>query len=230
MYTNSSENGLNKISTISGQQGFQWRQLTLEITSTSVYRILLEAIIGDGNLGDIAVDDITYTENVPCGSLTPITTTTTTTYPPTLLDCDFECNCPCSWNFDPTGNMNWIIQQGASEVLFTGPSADHTLQSPAGYYAYIKTQSPVVFNDSARLISPTVSTGSTGICLKFFYHMFGTSINRLNIYARRDNNLGKVIWQKIGEQGNKWFLGQVFVENLSNFEFVFEGVAGNNVR
>ena len=126
--------------------------------------------------------------------------------------------------------MNWIIKQGASDVLFTGPNADHTLQSSAGHYAYINTNTPVVFNDAARLISPTVYAGSNGFCLQFFYHMFGTNINRLNLYVKQNNTMGKPIWQKIGEQGNSWMLGQVYLENMNAIQIVFEGVAGNGVR
>ena len=60
--------------------------------------------------------------------------------------------------------------------------------------------------------------------------MFGTDINRLNIYARQNGNLGKAIWQKIGEQGNKWLLGQIYLDQIQNIQFVIEGVAGNGPR
>jgi hypothetical protein len=60
--------------------------------------------------------------------------------------------------------------------------------------------------------------------------MYGTDINRLNIYAKQSDNLGKPIWQKIGEQGNKWLLGQIYLEKIQNIQFVIEGVAGNGPR
>ena len=99
-----------------------------------------------------------------------------------------------------------------------------------GYYAYILTKSPVTSNSAARLLSQNVNVGSNGICFKFFYHMYGTEINRLNIYAKQSGNLGKPIWQKIGEQGNKWLLGQIYLEKIQNIQFVIEGVAGNGPR
>ena len=182
----------------------------------------------------VALDDlifgptcIPYNQDLPSSTLPP---TTTTSFPITNLGCDFECNCPCSWNLDPSGTTNWIIKQGASDVLFTGPSADHTLQSSSGYYAYIITKIPVVFNDVARLISPNINIGSNGICLQFFYHMYGTNINRLNIYAKKSGNYGNPIWQKIGEQGNKWILGQVYLERLETIQLVIEALAGNGLR
>ena len=190
--------------------------------------------MGDSYKSYIALDDlitgplcIPYNEDL---STSIAATPPTTPIPLNYFNCDFECNCPCSWNFDPTGTTNWQIKQGASDVLFTGPSADHTLQSSAGHYAYIITKSPVVFNDVARLISQNISIPSNGMCFQFFYHMYGTSINRLNIYAKQNNNLGKAVWQKIGEQGNKWNLGHVYLEKLGNVQLVIEGVAGNGIR
>jgi hypothetical protein len=111
------EKTVEKISSINGPQGFQWFNLKIDISSDSPYRVVLEGVIGNGNLGDIAIDDISYIENSPCN---PITSVPIITYPTSYLDCDFECNCPCSWSFDPTSNMNWIISKGASEDLFTG--------------------------------------------------------------------------------------------------------------
>lgn len=184
----------------------------------------------------IALDDlitgptcIPYNQELPSFTL-PTTIATTTFFPVKSLACDFECNCSCSWNFDPTGTINWIIKQGPSTDLFTGPTTDHTLQSSTGFYAYISTQSSVLFNDAARFISPILNIGSSGLCLQFFYHMYGANINRLNIYLKQNDNFGKPIWQKIGDQGNKWILGQVYVDQLGNFQLVIEGVAGNGIR
>ena len=190
--------------------------------------------MGDSYKSYIALDDlitaptcIPYSQELPSSTSSP---PTTTNFPVTNLNCDFECNCACSWIFDPTGTTNWQIKQGASDILFTGPNADHTLQSSSGYYAYIITQSPVVFNDAARFISPNINVASSGICFQFFYHMYGTNINRLNLYAKQNENLGKPIWQKIGDQGNKWILGQVYLEQLGNIQLVIEAVAGNGLR
>ena len=181
----------------------------------------------------IAVDDfvtgpgcIPYNQDLP-SSTTPASIITSTNL--TILACNFECNCPCSWNLDPTNDMPWKVKKGPSDIIFTGPSADHTLQSTAGHYAYIETN-VTSLNNAARLISPLVSVGSTGLCFQFFYHMYGTNINRLNLYTKQNGNLGKAVWQKIGEQGNRWILGQVYLEYLSNVQFVIEGVAGNGAR
>lgn len=223
---------MEPVSTISGQHGFQWRKLFVDITSYNKYRIVLEAVIGDGILGDIAIDDISFTENISCGSLTTNSQLTTTTANPstTIYDCNFEAGWFCNWNLDAENDMNWKVQQGPSNIIFTGPSADHTLETALGYYIYIRTEAPVVYGDSARLISPVVNFNPSGVCLRFFYHMYGSNINKLNVYAKKNDDLGKPIWQKNGQQGNRWHLGKVFLENLIDFQFVLEGVAGDGVR
>ena len=173
---------------------------------------------------------IPYNQELPLLPTTTTTTTTTTAFPITNLGCNFECNCLCSWTLDPTNDMNWLVTKGPSNIVFTGPSADHTLQSASGHYAYIETLAPVSLNAAARIISPTVNIGSSGVCFQFFYHMYGTNINRLNIYAKQNGALGKPILQKIGEQGNKWILGQIYLEEISSVQYVIEGLSGNGAR
>lgn len=80
VYTNSSAFGLVNIHSIKGEQEYEWIKLSLELASDVEYRIVLEAVIGDGSDGDIAIDDISYKESL-CNSTpttsTKITTTTT---------------------------------------------------------------------------------------------------------------------------------------------------------
>jgi hypothetical protein len=76
----------------------------------------------------IAVDDfvtgpgcIPYNQDLPSSTTPPSIITMANL---TFLACNFECNCLCSWNQDQSNVMNWIINQGPSGQLFTGPSAD----------------------------------------------------------------------------------------------------------
>jgi hypothetical protein len=68
--------------------------------------------------------------------------------------------------------------------LGTGPDGDHTTGSRTGHFIYIETSVPAKFNDTARLISPDVIVANDDQCFRFYYHMFGSNIYRLNIYAR----------------------------------------------
>jgi hypothetical protein len=103
---------------------------------------------------------------------------------PTLYDCDFECNCVCNWMNDLSTNFNWTIGRGSTLSASTGPSVDHTTASRFGYYIYIETSAPAKPNDTARLVSPDLVVADEETCFRFYYHMYGSDIYRLNVYAR----------------------------------------------
>jgi hypothetical protein len=147
----------------------------------------------------------------------------------TSLDCNFECNCICQWEYDLTGQYNWTLNKGSTQNLLTGPSADHTTDSEDGYYLYSKSilvdsSTPA----SARIISPYSKIKSNGGCLKFFYHMYGADVDKINIYLTEanSNDNGKPVWQKYGNRGDKWLFGHVYVEAESSetdYKFIIEG-------
>jgi hypothetical protein len=152
--------------------------------------------------------------------------TTTVTYPPTALDCNFDCNCLCNWINDQSGDFNWSLKNGTTITTITGPSVDHSTDSLFGFYVYIETSSPRVENDKARLISPEVNIPVKGGCFKFFYHMFGSDIYKLNIYIQTNNDpLTKPVWQKQGNKGDFWLSGSVYINNpFINTKFIIEGI------
>lgn len=177
---------------------------------------------------------MTYAPNSHCGDYTTAeaSTRSTTTAFVNNLDCNFDCNCTCRWVDDPTSEFKWTVWKGPTPTQLTGPSADQTTDSLSGYYIYIETSSPRKENDAARITSNFIDvTFSNGGCFKFFYHMFGADIGRLNIYSQFNNNsvfgsYGKPIWQKQGNQGDKWYYGQVYVNGTSLYRtrFIIEGI------
>lgn len=68
----------------------------------------------------------------------------------------------------------------------------------SGHYMFIETSSPRRPNDTARLISQTV-TPTSGACLRFWYHMYGTHINTLNVYTKSGGQLGTPVWSHTGK-------------------------------
>ena len=85
-----------------------------------------------------------------------------------------------------------------------------------GYYLYIETSQHNP-NDSARIISPPVTSGGAA-CILFWYHMYGADVNRLNMYIRASGSasLGKPYWTRSGTHGDRWVPAQVEVVQLSN--------------
>ena len=68
-----------------------------------------------------------------------------------------------------------------------------------GHYMYIETSSPRVRGDYAILISPMMKFSGTN-CLKFSYHMYGTTIGRLDVSINSRN-----VFSTSGDHGNNWY-------------------------
>ncbi|UJR31098.1 hypothetical protein I4U23_018606, partial [Adineta vaga] len=244
IYTSTKANPKTEVNRINGEQGNLWKKLNTDIAVTlqnrEWVRIIVEGIAGPSFQGDIAVDDITWSPNATCQSTDTTAASTTpsvpTTYPPTIYDCDFECNCTCQWKHDETLPFKWIIRKGSTSSIDTGPEADHTTGSRQGHFIYIETSSPAQFNDTARLISPDLIVVNDDQCFRFYYHMFGSDVYRLNVYARINGNLGKALWQKEGNQGNQWLFGRIQLRgNVEQavgqpFQLVLEGIVGTGFR
>jgi hypothetical protein len=149
---------------------------------------------------------------------------------------------PLSWNncwtqASPGGSsVRWESEDasGANEnSLNTGPFYDNTTPGAAGgTYMYIETSSS---GGPAELTSPTVDfTSLTNPELKFHYHMYGATINKLVVYAQGLTGARVAIDSIIGQQqtaGSDSFL--VRTVNLSSltgttYSFIFEGHRGTS--
>ena len=77
---------------------------------------------------------------------------------------------------------------------------------------YIETSWPRSYGDKAILsFSPPGLLGIGKVsCLRFYYHMYGATINRLNVF-----NGYSIAFTKSGQQGNRWLYAEVtvFVQN-----------------
>ena len=73
---------------------------------------------------------------------------------------------------------------------------------------FIETSSPRSYGDKARLLfSPPRSATGNFSCLKFYYHMYGATINRLNVFNGNTN-----VFTQSGQQGNRWLYAEVTVK------------------
>ena len=56
-------------------------------------------------------------------------------------------------------------------------------------------------------------------CFRFLYHMSGRNIERLDILLQVRSQQGdNLIWQKIGDQGNKWMQGGIGIGYTGEFQ------------
>ncbi|XP_066304382.1 fibrinogen C domain-containing protein 1-A-like [Branchiostoma lanceolatum] len=84
--------------------------------------------------------------------------------------------------------------------------------------------------DSARLISTPLNLGNTIYCLNFNFHMYGTQIGTLNVYAKQRGNstLGAAIFGRSDFQGNRWKFSELSLPERGGFlQIVFETIRGS---
>jgi hypothetical protein len=137
--------------------------------------------------------------------------------------CDFDK--PCS-NWDST---YWTISSISSPSINTGPISDHT--GNGGNYAYISSsgQDGEKFRLRSISLPPTQTFSSLaanyerGVCLQFWYHMYGPEIGSLNLYVETANQL-KLRWRKSGTQVNRWKYASVYIDTIFDFNVIFEAV------
>ena len=109
---------------------------------------------------------------------------------------------PC-WTQSTNDVFDWIINNGPTTSLTTGPSDDIT---GGGNYMYTETSVPRAAGDSAILISPSIDISSlTSAEISFQCHMYGASMGTLRVDASSDGGTTfNTIWTKTGDQGDVW--------------------------
>ncbi len=116
----------------------------------------------------------------------------------------FESNLG-DWKNATTGDdIDWTRDSGGTPSSQTGPASG----ADGNFYVYVEASGNGTGfpNKRAILNSPCLNfTGLSTPRLTFQYHMFGTTINSLNVEART-NNTGNwtSIFSKNGDQGNAW--------------------------
>ncbi|XP_033751996.1 MAM and LDL-receptor class A domain-containing protein 1-like [Pecten maximus] len=202
----------------SGNQGNRWVKAKVDITAKSVFNVVFESVRG-GAYGDIAVDDVAISD----GSCTSSA----------MMVCNFESATICGFQQSHTDQFDWTRGSGSTNSVGTGPSNDHTYGTSRGHYMFTEASGRQRGN-KARLISPIYQGPSTPMCLKFWYHMYGSTGQTMNIYKQTRGVLGTPIWTKSGSHGNQWLVASVNIpvsgQSSSPYQIVFEGVRGTNYR
>lgn len=114
-----------------------------------------------------------------------------------------------------------LYTAGATASWNTGPPSDHTTQN--GYYMYIETSWPRKYGDKAWMVSRNFQAtppGSAPCKLRFFYHMYGDSAEKLTVYLRyfQNGTAQKTVWSKLGSQGAIWNRAVVQLTSSKNFQ------------
>ncbi|XP_077978867.1 MAM and LDL-receptor class A domain-containing protein 1-like [Glandiceps talaboti] len=194
-----------------GQHGPGW---IFEIESYP----LLGTVVGETN--DACVDEIEFIDCHPDD---------TKSYALDLT-CDFESG-TCGWlqeaNDVQVDDFDWVRMSGATPGQATGPSIDHTLGDGKGSYMVALSSG----NENRRAIMtvyPQPATPTSGSCISFWYHMYGSTVGTLTLWQERLGWPSTRLWTKTGTHGNQWHLAQAWVDQSDiQFQLHFEAVIGN---
>lgn len=71
----------------------------------------------------------------------------------------------------------------------------------------------------ARIMKNFLKTTSAGLCLQFYYMMYGRDLGTLNVYQKVGNTLGKPIFTRSGDAGKQrtWLKGQATLNSTVDF-------------
>lgn len=178
---------------MSGDSGNSWHQAQTSVSSSkSPFQVLIEGVIGENHLGNVAIDEISFSSG-PCPTSPPIASKN-------YGDCTFEQSM-CYWR-NPEADMHlddldWI--RSADEQSIHGPNFDHTLKKRSGSYLKLEnTFREPKSGTRAFLLSPIFQPKSQGNvqCLSFYYYMFmrtvspsGPNLGTIRVYLASNNEL-----------------------------------------
>ena len=97
-------------------------------------------------------------------------------------------------------NLNCLLD--LLQSIF-GPS----IRPFTGYYLYMDASTPATESTLYQIVSPELSQ-QCPMCFSFYYYMYGNETGSLNVFLYQ-NNTYNLVWEKQGDQGKKWLMGNV---------------------
>lgn len=208
------QNGRTHVKWYTSRSYKEWRHLKLDVSEKFRFRIQIVATRGSNYESDIAIDNVFIT-TAACEKEVVVS----------FVE-DFEKGVK---NLINRGDKNWVRKSGSTPTQKTGPSSAHTGE----YYVYFETSKPVTQGQTAVYVTRKSYTGSTALCIDFWYYMYGQTMGSLNVAKRLlDGSDDLVYWSRNGDQGQEWKHGLITISKQSqgapSFRIVFTAIRGNN--
>jgi subtilisin-like proprotein convertase family protein len=178
-------------------------------------------------------------------SCTAYAETNCSTAPITLVEsfdnqglCNTVCGDTClitgTWHNTFHDDFDWIINKNATPSTNTGPDDDVTGD---GKYAYLEAGNDGTCQNGkiAYLMSDClkVNANADSCAMSFYYHAFGTDINKVALQVSVDGGGTWVeLWSISGNQGNRWFKQYIDLQTFKNkiVQFRFAGFGGTGIK
>ncbi|VDI15470.1 Hypothetical predicted protein, partial [Mytilus galloprovincialis] len=139
--------------------------------------------------------------------------------------CSFQSVCNFLTPYS-VSRVHWSSRNGCTGSSYTGPCGGYDNDTNS-YYIYLETSSGSE-GDAAELTT-SVSFDEWPRCLSFYYHMYGDTINELQVKVVSNySQNGTVIWSRRNNQGNIWHFVSLDISSLLGLEIKFVGIRGSS--
>ncbi|XP_052822574.1 MAM and LDL-receptor class A domain-containing protein 1-like [Octopus bimaculoides] len=210
VYVRSNNSSEKSIGSISGNQGVGWKYLCLPVDKgNGHHEVIFEAIQGKGFDSDIALDDVTISENSCSGHWN--------------ASCDFK-NDTCGYYIQNMRNSDngWRLRINNTNGISSG-SGNYLLFTSYSYYYYYYSGT----RNSIR--SPVIDIPNEKMKLEFLYYMPGTGTKSLQVRFEEEGLKSwftekPYFWQDSGDRGTEWQYGCMDLPSKSG-RIVFTGFA-----
>ncbi|MEM6262635.1 MAG: PKD domain-containing protein [Bacteroidota bacterium] len=147
--------------------------------------------------------------------------------------CGQECFLTNDWVNSQTDDTDWIVAQGPTETILTGPSTDWNPGTGTGKYVYLEASGGCAGSKTASLVSPyfNFSQISTPV-LRFAYHMFGQNMGTLHLDVDTSGTWVNDWIPPLTSNQDRWQFQELLLTQIvgkNNVRFRFRGTTGDGV-
>ena len=254
-YSNAEDfyNDYEYVGSVRGPLGKDWKRFSFPLKAKST-RFLVDVYAFPmysselNEFTDIAIDDIEFENcavltpepnSFPCGDGSFVSQNKVCNFIKdcaTGLDekncgnCDFETS-SCAWIDDSPGPLTWERGQAGSASV-VGPSVDHTLGNPNGWYTFVAASTLATdFEYADLVIYKDIGPSSSSCEIEFYYYLLGNA-DDLVVYLAIDYET--LAWYTSlfiysGGNSNSWNKGTIILGRISKpFRLLFSAERFSN--
>ncbi|XP_078283847.1 MAM and LDL-receptor class A domain-containing protein 1 [Rhinoraja longicauda] len=143
-------------------------------------------------------------------------------------DCGTSCTFEhgqCGWKNSLADNFDWILGRGSFKSQ--RPANDRSLGNENGHFLYLEAIPRGLRGDKVHLRSSLWKESSAKCTLSFWYYMSWKATGHIRVLIKTNKGLTEV-WNKTGNQGDRWKKSVIYLKKLRHFEIIFEGIRTMN--